>query len=173
MSLDLKIYKLHNDVVIPSFATRGSACFDIAAHLVQGSEVKAYSYTYYVLNDESFTLPVEKDGIVIRSQTRALIPTGMIFDIPEGHSVRIHPRSSLAWKKGLIVPNSQGIIDSDYVHQVYVMVANISNRAIRINNGDRIAQAELVEQLRYSITETSDAPVQKTDRIGGVGSTGV
>ena len=112
-------------------------------------------------------------GIEIYPGERALIPTGLIFDIPDGHSVRLHTRSSISLKKGLIMPNSEGIIDSDYYHQTFVMLYNASADEVLIENGERIAQGELVKTLTYIIEETKDVPEQKTNRVGGFGSTGV
>jgi dUTP pyrophosphatase len=102
-----------------------------------------------------------------------MVPTGLIFDIPEGYSVRIHPRSGLSYKQGLILANLEAVIDSDYIHETFVLLTNISENHITINNGDRVAQAELVKQEKYAISETTNKPVQKTDRTGGLGSTGV
>ena len=96
----------------------------------------------------------------------------MIFDIPEGYSVRLHSRSGLAWKDGVYLTNCEGIIDSDYVDPVFVMMSNISQSPKTINNGDRICQAELVEKVYHSLTEIQDPPTQKTERDGGFGSTG-
>ena len=71
------------------------------------------------------------------------------------------------------MPNGEGIIDSDYYHQTFVMLYNASADEVLIENGERIAQGELVKTLSYSIEETKDVPEQKTDRVGGFGSTGV
>ena len=73
----------------------------------------------------------------------------------------------------MIIPNGEGIIDSDYYHQTYVMLYNGSADEVRINHGDRIAQGELIENYSYSLEETKDIPEQKTTRVGGFGSTGV
>ena len=71
------------------------------------------------------------------------------------------------------MPNGEGIIDSDYYHQTFVMLYNASADEVLIENGERIAQGELVKTYSYSIEETKDVPEQKTDRVGGFGSTGV
>ena len=101
-----------------------------------------------------------------------MIPTGLIFDIPEGYSVRLHSRSGLAWNDGLYLTNSEGIIDSDYVNPVFVMMTSISQAPKTINNGDRVCQAELVKKIYHGLTEIKKPPVQKTEREGGFGSTG-
>ena len=104
---------------------------------------------------------------------RMMVPTGLILDIPEGYSVRVHARSGLSLKQGLVLVNAEGIIDSDYVEELFVLMTNISDNPISINNGDRIAQGELVKAEQYILEETSDKPATKTDRNGGMGSTGV
>jgi dUTP pyrophosphatase len=115
-----------------------------------------------------------KDGkIVLMPGDRIMVPTGLIFDIPEGYSLRIHPRSGLSYKQGLVLANLEAVIDSDYVHETFVLLTNLSENPQTIYNGDRVAQAELVSQLKYEIEETTVMPTQKTDRVGGLGSTGV
>ena len=113
------------------------------------------------------------DGRVqINPHERALIPTGLIFDIPRGCSIRLYPRSSLALKQGLTLANNVGIIDSDYVEPVYMMVYNISGYQQFVSDGIRICQAEMVKELPYMIMKSDVRPEQKTDRDGGFGSTG-
>ena len=103
---------------------------------------------------------------------RVLVPTGLIFDIPAGYSVRLHSRSGLAYKEGLYLTNCEGIIDHDYIEPVFAMMTNISQAPKSINNGDRICQAELVEKVYHSLLEIQEPPTQKTERDGGFGSTG-
>jgi len=169
----LKYYKLHDDVKDPVFATEGSACFDLHCYLSKLNQITIYEMN----NNKVLRFPQVYDGDIIQISIdpadRALIPTGLIFDIPEGHSVRLHTRSSISLKKGLIMSNSEGIIDSDYYHQAYIMLYNASADVIRITHGERIAQGELIATLKYDIEETTDVPEQKTTRVGGFGSTGV
>jgi dUTP pyrophosphatase len=103
---------------------------------------------------------------------RVLIPTGLIFDIPKGYSVRLHSRSGLVWNDGVYLTNGEGIIDYDYVEPIFVMLTNISQSPKTINNGDRVCQAELVEKVYHSLEEIKEQPTQKTERDGGFGSTG-
>tara|TARA_X000001388_G_scaffold72552_1_gene63338 strand:+ start:615 stop:1133 length:519 start_codon:yes stop_codon:yes gene_type:complete len=164
----LNYYKLDPSVPDPVFATDGSACFDLHACLLTGS--------MYKVNQDTLNRTIEKlikdNSIQIFSMERVLVPTGIIFDIPEGYSVRLHSRSGLAWKDGLYLTNCEGIIDSDYVDPVFAMMTNISQSPKSINNGDRICQAELVETLQHDLTEIKEPPAQKTQRDGGFGSTG-
>lgn len=170
----LKIYKLYPEVKTPKKATAQSACFDLHAYLGQPLyEVKGYCANNRECAARIFDTKENNRYIAIDSGQRILVPTGIIFDIPEGYSVRIHARSGLSFKQGLVMANAQGIIDSDYIEESKIMLHNISNEKLYVTHGDRIAQAELVKCETYDILETSDKPVQKTDRNGGFGSTGV
>ena len=166
--LNLKIFKTHAEIVLPTFGTEQAACFDLAFQPHGKSH-----YTGYNSFNAVFTRPLNNGRITIMPGDRVMVPTGLIFDIPEGYSIRIHPRSGLSYKQGLVLANLEAVIDSDYVHETFVLLTNMSENHQTINPGDRIAQAELVPQLRYSIAETIVAPTQKTDRTGGLGSTGV
>lgn len=101
------------------------------------------------------------------------MPTGLIFDIPEGYSVRVHARSGLSLKQGLVLVNQEGVIDSDYYHETYVLLTNISQTHANLMPGDRIAQAEMTKNAEYVLWEIDMPPQQKTDRVGGLGSTGI
>ena len=181
----LKYFKLHEDVKSPEFATSGSACFDICSYLadkrkyVHGKPIpKVVIYTMDNQKEEREVKQWAGDGgtfyfgVELYPGERILVPTGLIFDIPEGYSVRIHPRSSISLKQGLMLGNAEGIIDSDYYHQTFVMLYNASADTIRIKHGERIGQAELVKTLEYSLKETTIQPEQTTERVGGFGSTG-
>ena len=113
-----------------------------------------------------------KDGkITIYSKERFLIPTGIILDIPEGYSVRTHPRSGTGVKIGLTHPHNEGIIDYDYTDQLFMPYTNITNTSIIIEHNQKITQAEMIKEIKYKIKETKKEPQQKTDRVGGIGST--
>lgn len=163
----LKMWKTHHDVQLPKHQTSQSACFDLAF-----SSAGKGSYTGYSHMNKPFTRQT-RGSITVAPGERVLIPTGIIMDIPQGFSVRLHARSGTSLKQGLVLANAEGVIDSDYVEEVFVMIYNISGNAITINSGDRIAQAELVKNVEYSIEQTPARPVPKTQRIGGFGSTGI
>jgi len=164
----LKFYKLHENAKEPLYATEGSACFDLHACL---DGVEKYKVRQDTLNRE-IEKPMKNGTLQVCNMERVLIPTGLIFDIPDGYSVRLHSRSGLAWKEGLYLTNCEGIIDSDYVDPIFVMMTSISQSPKTINNGDRICQAELVKKIYHGLTEIKKPPVQKTEREGGFGSTG-
>jgi len=164
----LNVYKTNPNIVMPRFGTKQAACFDISFQ----AEGKA-TYSGYNSFNAPFTREISNGSIRIMPGDRILVPTGLIFDIPEGYSVRIHPRSGLSYKQGLILANLEAVIDSDYIQETFILLTNRSEVDQTINNGDRIAQAELVKKEEYVLWEIMEAPTQKTDRIGGLGSTGV
>ena len=132
---------------LPSYASAGAAGADLRAN---------------------FSDRVE---LVLAAGARALVPTGLRFAIPEGFEVQIRPRSGLALKHGITLPNAPGTIDSDYRGALGVIVLNAGQESFIIAHGDRVAQMivapvvradfELVEQL----SETARGE-------GGFGSTG-
>lgn len=164
----LKYYKLTPGAIAPGFATKNSACFDLTCHWERGQHIKGYDGHNLLKETKAMS-----DTFHVFTRERYLIPTGLVFKIPEGYSVRLHPRSGLALKLGLILGNNEGVIDSDYYHEVYIMIANASFACISIENNTRLCQGELVREIQYDLEETFEAPGQTTDRIGGLGSTGV
>ena len=172
----LCVYPIPNtNPTLPKFATEGSACFDIHARL----------HTDHVVYYEGITGTAESKKVDITngqrklwvfSGQRVLIPTGIIFHIPKGHSIRLHARSGLALKSGLVLANAEGVIDHDYTQELLVMVSNINipkdSNGILITDHMRICQAELVCCVPTNIQWYSDPPVRET-RNGGFGSTGV
>ena len=170
----LKFYKLNEQAQLPVFATKQSACFDLYANLIVDGTVQYYGaiQTKELPRRVSFDINSNRNFIQLNNMERMLIPTGLIADIPDGFSVRLHSRSGLAFKQGVYLANCEGIIDSDYVDPIFAMVTNISNVPTRIYDGDRICQGELVRCEKYTLNESDEAPTQKTDREGGFGSTG-
>ena len=166
----LKVFRTHAEVTLPAFSTEEAACFDIAAQF-HGK----CTYQGYTNQNTEFerSFAAYNNAVVIMPGERVLVPTGLIFDIPKGYSVRIHPRSGLSYKQGLVLANLEAVIDSDYYHETFTILKNTSEVKVVIYNGDRIAQGELVKSEVYKITESKTAPTQKTSRKGGLGSTGV
>lgn len=163
----LRIWKTHPSITIPKHQTDQSACFDLALQGAGKREYNGYSHM-----NKPFARPMGA-ALTIAPGERVLIPTGCIMDIPEGYSVRLHARSGTSLKQGLVLANAEGVIDSDYVEEVFVMLHNISGNAVTINQGDRVAQAELVKNVEYTVEETPARPLHKTKRQGGFGSTGI
>lgn len=163
------IFKANAGAVIPNKMTEGSACFDLAACIVGDDvgEIVAYNE-----NSERVFMTTRGATLSIPPGYRVLVPTGIIMDIPEGYSVRLHPRSSLAWKHGLMLANNEGVIDSDYVEPVFALIYNFTEAFVDINHGDRIVQCELAPVVPAEFAELEARPAQKTSRDGGLGSTG-
>ena len=170
----LKFYRTTETAKFPTFATKQSACFDLYANLINGEEVQYYQAiaTKVLPRKASFDINSNRSFIPINNEERMLIPLGLIADIPEGFSVRLHSRSGLAFKQGVYLTNCEWIIDSDYVDPMFAMITNMSNVPVKIYDGDRICQGELVRCEKYTLDESDEAPTQKTDREGGFGSTG-
>ena len=113
------------------------------------------------------------DGVTltILPGKRALVPTGFIFEVPDGFEAQIRPRSGLAFKNGITCLNSPGTIDSDYRGEVKVILANLGQEAFMITRGDRIAQLVPAPVQRAVLDEV--ATLEDTVRgSGGFGSTG-
>lgn len=168
----MNVYKVNDRAELPEYATDGSACFDIKACIQNGQRLKSFN----AFNKE-MSIVVKGVGAVPNSfqlppGIRVLVPTGLIFDIPEKHVMKMYIRSGQALKKGLTMANGVGIIDSDYVEESFMMLENVSDSMATIEHGERIAQCLIEKTLRVKITETKEKPVQKTDRNGGFGSTG-
>jgi dUTP pyrophosphatase len=149
----LDCYRLHEDVTLPRAATMGSACFDICAYLDNPVTVYRMDNQKEKINPETIQWSdIEELQLSIAPADRVLVPTGLVFDIPEGYSIRIHPRSSISLKKGLALTNGEGIIDSDYYHETFIMFTNTSADEVSIKHGERIAQGELVKTETYNFT---------------------
>ncbi|ARO22201.1 dUTP diphosphatase [Rhizobium sp. S9] len=103
---------------------------------------------------------------------RALVPTGFIFEIPEGFEGQVRPRSGLAFKHGITCLNSPGTVDSDYRGEVKVLLANLGEEPFVIERGMRIAQMVIAPVTQARVAEITAA--SETARgAGGFGSTGV
>ncbi len=146
--MKVKIKKLRPDAIVPTYATNGSACFDLYA----SDEV-----LYEVLRGPFPSSPL-------------IVNTGLCFEIPEGYFMQILSRSGLAFNHGYTV--FPGVIDSDYRGAVMVKMMGENFGGPRIRNGDRIAQAIILPVIRIAFEETDE--VSGTERgTGGFGSTGL
>ena len=108
---------------------------------------------------------------VIPPGGRALVPTGLRIALPEGYEAQVRPRSGLALKHGVTLPNSPGTIDADYRGEIGVILMNLGQEPFVVEPGDRIAQMVVapVARVAWSEAEALDA----TERgEGGFGSTG-
>lgn len=131
---------------LPAYATAGAAGADVRANFE------------------------DRGAVVLEPGARALIPTGLRLAIPDGYEVQVRPRSGLALKHGLILPNSPGTIDSDYRGPLGVIVLNNGTDVFEITHGMRIAQL-VVAPVVQATFEVGD--LDETARgSGGFGSTG-
>jgi dUTP pyrophosphatase len=114
---------------------------------------------------------VDEIPITLGTGARALIPTGLRVAIPEGYEVQIRPRSGLALKHGITLPNSPGTIDADYRGPLGVILMNLGDAPFTVEHGMRIAQMVVAPavQARFTGVETLDDTARG---MGGFGSTG-
>lgn len=142
--LDVKIKRASSSIPLPEYATASSAGMDLRAV-------------------ETLTLhPGEITSV----------GTGLYIELPEGFEAQIRPRSGLALKHGITVPNAPGTIDADYRGEIRVILANLSASSFEIVTGDRIAQMVVAPVMHVTWTETGT--LTETERAdGGFGSTGV
>lgn len=114
-------------------------------------------------------LPLEAP-LTLMPMQRALVPTGLKLQLPEGTEGQVRPRSGLAFKHGLTLLNSPGTIDADYRGEVKVLMINLGQEAVTLHRGERIAQLVVAPVLAVVFEE---GPLDETLRgQGGFGSTG-
>lgn len=138
----------------------------------------------YICNDTNFIEPEKAhegdagidlfsthDATLYMGDTVA-IKTGLIFGIPFGYCGFVLPRSSMG-KRGIIIPNSPGLIDSGYRGEVKVLLLNLSNQIYKVNKGDKIAQLVIMQHERVTPQKVDELPAPFDDRgVGGFGSSG-
>ena len=103
---------------------------------------------------------------------RALVPTGLVLELPPGFEAQVRPRSGLALRHGLTVLNSPGTIDCDYRGEVMVLLVNLGDAAVAIARGERIAQLVVQRVERATLVEVDEIAATRRG-AGGFGSTGV
>jgi dUTP pyrophosphatase len=109
--------------------------------------------------------------IVLKPLERAMVPTGLFIELPEGFEAQVRPRSGLAAKNGISVLNSPGTIDADYRGEIKVILVNLSNDTFTVNDGERVAQLIVAKHERVEwIPSTELASSERGS--GGFGSTG-
>lgn len=115
---------------------------------------------------------VETDEpMVLQPGGRALVPTGLVLQIPEGYEGQVRPRSGLALRHGVTVLNSPGTIDADYRGEVMVLLINLGSEPVEIERGERIAQLVIAPIMQAKLVKVKE--VTSTARgAGGFGSTG-
>lgn len=138
------------EIPLPSYESAGAAGADLRANLPLEGRGK---------------------GIEIQPLSRVVVPTGLRVAIPRGYEMQIRPRSGLALKHGLSLPNTPGTIDSDYRGPLGVLLTVIGTEPVILHHGERIAQAVIAPVVQAAFT-----PVTQLDDTargtGGFGSTG-
>jgi len=140
-----KLENFDNNYSIPFYATEGSAGMDICAMI--------------------------ETEIVIKPSEINIIPSGLSIELPNGYEAQIRPRSGLAIKNGITIPNSPGTIDSDYRGEIKVILINLGKKDFVVKKGDRIAQMVIskYEKVEWELSED----LEETKRgEGGFGHTG-
>lgn len=135
---------------LPTYQTAGAAGADLCAN---------------------FPPETREAGLTLAPMQRAICPTGIRVAIPEGYEMQVRPRSGLASKYGITLPNTPGTIDSDYRGPLGVSLINLGLEPYTIRHGDRVAQAVVapVVQASFAVVEVLDETERGT---GGFGSTG-
>lgn len=105
------------------------------------------------------------EDIVLLPGERALIPTGVAIELPEGYEAQVRPRSGLALKHGIALVNSPGTIDPDYRGEIGVIVINLGSDSFTVKKGERIAQLVIAPFVRAELREVAD--LTETSRGGG------
>jgi len=133
-----------------------------------GNELPAYSTKLSAGMDLRANLD---QPVTLKPLQRALVPTGLFIELPEGYEAQVRPRSGLALKKGITVLNTPGTIDADYRGEIGVILINLSQEDFVIENGERICQMVISshETVEWDLVEV----LEETERgAGGFGHTG-
>ena len=142
--MNIRIVRLDPSVSLPTYATAGSAGFDLAS---------------------SVDLSIQPGEV-------ALVPTGLVIEVPPGHFLGIFARSSTPLKRGLMVANGVGVVDADYCgpeDEIKIEVLNFTSAPVAVRRGDRLAQGIIVPFVR---AEWDEQPRSGRPTRGGFGATG-
>lgn len=141
--MTVKFQKIHPDAVLPAYAHPGDAGMDVCACV----------------------------ALTVQPGARALVPTGLVMELPQGTEAQMRPRSGLALKHGVTLLNTPGTIDEGYRGEIGIILINHGQAPFSVTPGMRIAQMVIAPVLRVDIEAVAD--VTATPRgIGGFGSTG-
>ncbi len=138
------------DITLPTYESAGAAGADLRANLPEAQRHL---------------------GIVLAPMERRIVPTGLRVEIPPGFEMQIRPRSGLALRHGITLPNTPGTIDSDYRGPLGVLLVNLGIEPYVIHHGDRIAQA-VVAPVVQATWELTHALAESERGTAGFGSTG-
>lgn len=139
------IPETERDLHLPAYATDGAAGMDVEAAV--------------------------QEKLAIAPGEIVLIPTGLRVALPQGYELQVRPRSGLAVKHGISIPNSPGTIDADYRGEVKIALINLGRTPYTVSRGDRIAQLVLAPVSRVKLEVVADLDMTERD-AGGFGHTG-
>jgi len=147
MSVEIQVVRLPHaeGLPLPSYATPGAAGMDLLAAVTE--------------------------PLVVPPGGRTLVPTGLRIALPHGHELQVRPRSGLALKHGITMPNTPGTVDEDYRGELQVIVMNAGSEPFTIERGMRIAQGIVAPVVRGVWKEVEELPDTARGE-GGFGSTG-
>lgn len=112
-----------------------------------------------------------QEEIVLKPLDRKLVPTGLFIELPEGYEAQLRPRSGLAFKYGISLPNTPATIDSDYRGEIKIALINFSNEDFVVKTGERIAQMVIAKHEKAELIQVTELNATKRGE-GGFGSTG-
>lgn len=148
MTMQLRVKKLHDEATVPTYATAGAACFDLYA-----------------------CLPGNDAAVSTMPHPSVVIPTGLAFEIPEGHVMLVFSRSGHAFRDNVRLANCVGVIDSDYRGELHIKLVRDDGRAMFYTHKARVAQGMIVPIPHVEFEEVEElTPTQRGE--GGFGSTG-
>ncbi|RWM19896.1 MAG: dUTP diphosphatase [Mesorhizobium sp.] len=136
----------------------------------EGLHLPAYESAGAAGMDLRAAVPEDRPLLILPGK-RALVPTGLVLEIPEGMEGQVRPRSGLAFRHGLTVLNSPGTVDSDYRGEVKVLLVNLGDEDFAVTRGMRIAQIVFAAVTQVTVEERALAG-GTTRGAGGFGSTG-
>jgi dUTP pyrophosphatase len=145
MSVKVEVMRLPNGagLPLPAYATAGAAGMDV----------------------------LSAENVTLAPGARHAVATGLALAIPAGYEIQVRPRSGLALKHGITVPNTPGTIDSDYRGELKVILINLGDEPFAVQRGDRVAQLVLAPVVQAAWDEVAE--LDATERgAGGFGSTG-
>lgn len=142
--MQIKIINKSNNP-LPAYETSGSAGMDLRAFI--------------------------EEEIVLKPLDRKLVPTGLFIELPEGYEAQLRPRSGLAFKHGISLPNTPATIDSDYRGEIKIALINLSSENFTVKTGERIAQMVIAKHEKAELIRVETLNETKRGE-GGFGSTG-
>ena len=164
----LYLRKLTTTAKVPVKVTTEAACYDLYAD-IRHRHITSYSS----VNTKKTNVNGDCDKeLLLYPGDRAAIPSGFEMTTEPGHKIVIAPRSGNSLKSGITTANALAQIDIDYRNEVFILLINHSDKVIKINHGERIAQIMLDEVIPMTIMLVAQLPEIKSNREGGLGHTG-